>query len=160
MESMSSVGLKNIVCARKQFKFACFSPIPRPDSPLNAIQRLNFSRSRGFSLLELLISLLIFAIGFLGLVSLQHLSFRLTQDTVLQSTAMTLADNLVEQLKVNKPSSIEGSWQKSIEDSLPNAQATLVKQGEYFDIKVQWLESQFSEELSNTQTLELSFRAN
>lgn len=160
MESMSSVGLKIIVRARKQFKFACPGPIPRPDSPLSAIQRLNFSRSRGFSLLELLISLLIFAIGFLGLVSLQHLNFRLTQDTVLQSAAMTLADNLVEQLKVNKPSAIEGSWQKSIEDSLPNAQATLVKQGEYFDIKVQWLESQFSEELSNTHTLELSFRAN
>lgn len=50
----------------------------------------------GFSMIEVLVSLLITVIGVLGMVALQSKAIPYTQDSVQRNTAMMLADDLVD----------------------------------------------------------------
>ncbi|WP_349677016.1 type IV pilus modification protein PilV [Pseudomonas sp. UBA1879] len=52
--------------------------------------------SAGFSMIEVLVSLLITAIGVLGMVALQSKAIPYTQDSVQRNTAMMLADDLLD----------------------------------------------------------------
>lgn len=53
-------------------------------------------RNAGFSMIEVLVSLLIIVIGVLGMVALQSKAIPYTQDSVQRNTAMMLADDLLE----------------------------------------------------------------
>jgi type IV pilus assembly protein PilV len=54
------------------------------------------SHSAGFSMIEVLVSLIITPVGVLGMVALQSKAIPYTQDSVQRNTAMMLADDLVE----------------------------------------------------------------
>lgn len=53
-------------------------------------------RNAGFSMIEVLVSLIITAVGVLGMVALQSKAIPYTQDSVQRNTAIMLADDLVE----------------------------------------------------------------
>jgi type IV pilus assembly protein PilV len=53
-------------------------------------------RSAGFSMIEVLVSLIIIVIGVLGMVALQSKAIPYTQDSVQRNTAIMLVDDLVE----------------------------------------------------------------
>jgi type IV pilus assembly protein PilV len=57
------------------------------------------SRSTGFSMIEVLVSLIIIVIGVLGMVALQSKTIPYTQDSVQRNTAMMLVDDLVEMIR-------------------------------------------------------------
>jgi len=57
-------------------------------------------QSAGFSLIEVLVSLLVTAIGVLGMVALQSKTIPYTQDSVQRNTAIMLVDDLVEMIRV------------------------------------------------------------
>ena len=57
--------------------------------------------SQGFSMIEVLITLLLIAIGVLGMVALQGRSIGYTQDSIQRNTAATLANDLMEQIRAN-----------------------------------------------------------
>jgi len=57
--------------------------------------------ARGFSLLEVLVSLLLVSIGALGMAALQGNSVRYTQDALQRNEAMLLAQQLLEQMRSN-----------------------------------------------------------
>tara|TARA_R110002072_G_scaffold101568_1_gene223652 strand:+ start:12018 stop:12446 length:429 start_codon:yes stop_codon:yes gene_type:complete len=136
------------------FKRACLSRcLSSPRYPLPANQS-------GFSFLELLISLLIFAIGFLGLAALQNLSFKMTHDSVLQASAVSLSSSLVDQLRVKGNTFDLSQWKTLISKELPNGNLALTKQGSQYQLKLQWQESQHSEDPSNNQHYEVKFRLN
>jgi len=66
--------------------------------------RLNKTRLndiRGFTLLEILIAVLVFSIGLLALAKLQITSLRLSDDSLLRSTATILANDMAERLRSN-----------------------------------------------------------
>ncbi len=52
----------------------------------------------GFSLIEVLVALLVLAIGVLGIVMLQLVTLRATRDTLFQSSALNLATTIAEQV--------------------------------------------------------------
>lgn len=56
-------------------------------------------RCGGFSMIEVLVSLLITVIGVLGMVALQSKAIPYTQDSVQRNTAMMLTDDLVEMIR-------------------------------------------------------------
>lgn len=62
------------------------------------------SRSAGFSLIEVLIAMVLLAIGVLGVTGLQLLSKRNNQDSVQQTRAAALAQELVERMRANSSS--------------------------------------------------------
>ena len=55
----------------------------------------------GFTLIEVLVALLIFTIGLLGLASLQVISYKLSSDSLLRSTAAVLANDMIDRMRVN-----------------------------------------------------------
>ncbi|MDH0747932.1 type IV pilus modification protein PilV [Pseudomonas sp. GD03842] len=54
------------------------------------------STTRGFSMIEVLVSLIIIAIGVLGMVALQSKAIPYTQDSTQRNTAIMLADDLID----------------------------------------------------------------
>ncbi|MBS0289912.1 MAG: type IV pilus modification protein PilV [Proteobacteria bacterium] len=56
---------------------------------------------RGFTLLEVLIALVIFSIGLLGLAGLQVLSLRSAGDSILRTVAIIQANDMVDRLRAN-----------------------------------------------------------
>lgn len=59
-------------------------------------------QARGFSMIEVLVSLVIICIGVLGMVSLQGRSIGYTQDSVQRNQASMLASDLLELMRANK----------------------------------------------------------
>ena len=126
----------------------------KPAEPSNQLTIV--SAHAGFSLIEVLISLLIFAVGFLGLASLQHIALSATYDATLRNTAFDLADSLKTRVLVEGVSVDLAAWQQQISERLPNGSGQLGRQGGNYQIQVQWLES--SQAQSPLQNYQIRFR--
>ncbi len=59
------------------------------------------NRNHGFSLIEVLITLLLVTVGVLGMVALQAKTIGYTQDTIQRNVAASLANDLLEQIRAN-----------------------------------------------------------
>ena len=64
--------------------------------------RHRLPRAKGFSLLEVLISIVILSFGLLGMVGLQAAALQANRDSRLQSVATTLAREMAEMMRGNK----------------------------------------------------------
>ena len=78
----------------------------RPDFSPAAVQR----RQAGFTLLEILISLLLIAIGVLGTAGLQALSLKINQGGQLRSQAVVLGLDFVERIEANNVATVAGKY--------------------------------------------------
>lgn len=58
--------------------------------------------SRGFSLIEVLVTIVLTTVGILGMVALQGKSIQYTQDSVNRNTAIALSSELVEIMRANR----------------------------------------------------------
>ena len=58
--------------------------------------------SRGFSLIEVLVTIVLTTVGILGMVALQSRSIQYTQDSVNRNPAVTLAYDLIEIMRANR----------------------------------------------------------
>lgn len=56
---------------------------------------------KGFSLIEVLVTLLLTSIGILGMVAMQGRSIQYTQDAVQRNTAVALANELIDIIRTN-----------------------------------------------------------
>jgi len=63
------------------------------------IKTPNNRRSSGFSMIEVLVTLVLISIGVLGMVALQARTIQYTQDAVQRNTAAMLANDLVELIR-------------------------------------------------------------
>lgn len=64
---------------------------------------INMRLQVGASLVEILVSMVIIAIGLLGLAALQNTSMRLSYDSYLRSQANFLAYDLIDRARANSP---------------------------------------------------------
>lgn len=88
--------------------------------------------SRGFSLIEVLVTIVLTTVGILGMVALQSRSIQYTQDSVNRNAAVTLSNDLIEIMRsyrddlfVNKPPA-EYSYTELVSSSdVYNADGTL-----------------------------------
>jgi type IV pilus assembly protein PilV len=83
----------------------------------------NALKSSGFSMIEVLVSLLIIVVGVLGMVGLQSKAIPYTQDSVQRNTAIMLASDLVELIRSNQfdPSKNIQDFKKMPGASFPSA---------------------------------------
>lgn len=58
--------------------------------------------SQGFSLIEVLVTIVLTTVGILGMVALQSKSIQYTQDAVNRNTAIALTNELVEIMRANR----------------------------------------------------------
>lgn len=75
-------------------------------------------KSRGFSLLEVLVTILLMAVGILGMVAMQGKAIQYTQDSVERTHAAMLANELLEIIRAT-PSSLLDAAGSPLFDSLP-----------------------------------------
>ena len=66
------------------------------------MSKINFRQATGFTLIEVLVSMIILAIGLLGLAALQGISLKDNQDAYLFSQANALAYEMSDRIKANK----------------------------------------------------------
>lgn len=57
--------------------------------------------NKGFTLLEILVAVVIFSIGLLGLASLQTTSLKLTNDSLDRTVATILANDMIDRMRAN-----------------------------------------------------------
>lgn len=77
------------------------------------------SRSRGFSLLEALIAVLVISVGLLGASGLQLLSLRSTNQGLLRSQATTVAGDMAERIRAN-PLAVAGGHFAALSSTVLN----------------------------------------
>lgn len=70
---------------------------------------LDKRRSSGFSMIEVLVTLVLISIGVLGMVALQARTIQYTQDAVQRNTAAMLANDLVELMRA-MPDGLNGFY--------------------------------------------------
>ncbi len=78
-------------------------------------QKHNHSE-QGFSLLEVLISVLILSIGLLGLAALHATSLKANHGAYHKSQATFLAYDIVDRLRANQPGAISGAYNITLAD--------------------------------------------
>ena len=64
------------------------------------------SASRGFTMIELLVALLVFSLGVLALVSIQATAVRMSTDARDRGTAAFLADQILARLLISDPTAV------------------------------------------------------
>lgn len=74
---------------------------------------------RGFSLLEVLVTILLTAVGILGMVAMQGKAIQYTQDSVERTHAVMLANELMEIIRATPSSLEDGATETPFFDSLP-----------------------------------------
>lgn len=67
-------------------------------------------RQCGLTLIELLVTVIILAVGVLGLAGMQTASLRYTQDSYLQTTAMNIAQEIVDRMRANPAATDAGTY--------------------------------------------------
>lgn len=81
---------------------------------------MNRNRQKGFALIEVLVSLLIFALGVLGVAGMQGQAIRVTHDSSQRSQATWLAHEATERIKVNPGGLDSGVYQSEAQTASSN----------------------------------------
>lgn len=68
------------------------------------------SKQSGFSLIEIMVAALILSIGILGVVGLQVVGLKGTQQSYMKQQAMSVVQNLTERMRSNTPGVVAGDY--------------------------------------------------
>jgi type IV pilus assembly protein PilV len=124
--------------------------------------------SRGFTLIEILVALVVLSIGLLGVAALQLLSLRSNHASALRSQATYLAYDIVDRMRANRTAALANgyniafgaaasgvtvaanditAWKQNIARTLPayddsgtirNADGAVIRNGNVFTIRIRW----------------------
>lgn len=96
----------------------------------------------GFSLIELLISLLIFSVGILGLASMQITSMRMVLDAQQYFSASLLASAISNQLQASGSTQGAEFWTQQVSESLPSGLALIESSASNYRVTLSWNSSE------------------
>lgn len=82
----------------------------------------------GFSLMEVLVALLLLAIGLLGFAGMQVIGLRNNANTSLRTQASLLAYDIIERMRANRDSVALHHYDIALADSAPASPTTLAQQ--------------------------------
>jgi type IV pilus assembly protein PilV len=135
-------------------------------TPPNALS----GRSRGFSLIEVLITILIFAIGLLGMAALQAVSMRSNQSANFRTQATALAYMIIDRMRANGEAVMHGEylagmtagncsadpadspiathdievWRQQLACQLPDGQGAITFPGDGVHVQIKWTDAHWS----------------
>ncbi|MEA5444699.1 type IV pilus modification protein PilV [Gammaproteobacteria bacterium AB-CW1] len=138
--------------------------------------RVSSRKEEGFSMLEILISLLILSIGLLGLASLQVVGLQNNHSAYLRSQATILSYEIVDSMRANRQAALEGAynidsygdppgghsnqavemdlqdWWTNLRNALPDGQARVRVDGQgNVIVRVRWLDERRPEDVDGEQ---------
>lgn len=119
--------------------------------------------SRGFTLVEVLVAVVVLSIGLLGLAGLQLSSLQANQQAYLRSQATVIGQDIVERMRANRDAALNGEydvamgagapggadvaandlreWLEALENSLPDGDGEIeVDTDGTAEVTVQWTE--------------------
>ena len=137
------------------------------------------ARTRGFSLIEVLVTLVVLAIGLLSLAALQLATLRNNNSALTRSEATTLVYDILDRMRANRMPAIQGdydivmtadapaesdiagrdlqAWLNALSENLPSGDGAIAVVGRQATVTVQWSEN-WDEGLNN-QPMTLVFRS-
>jgi type IV pilus assembly protein PilV len=92
---------------------------------------------RGFSMLEVLVGLVIFAFGMLGLAGLQTRTLAFSQTSLYRSQATALTDDILDRMRADRANANNGNWNTAFTDVSSTITGTLLYQTDLKDWKQQ-----------------------
>ncbi|MFT6265316.1 MAG: type IV pilus assembly protein PilV [Oleiphilaceae bacterium] len=114
------------------------------------------NKQHGFSMIELLVAMLIFSIGLLGLASLQVTGMRMTRDAELMGRASLYVSSMAEKIRASPSSLVDTvDWNRTIKTALPSGFGEVTAVNRMHTISVSWLESQDSTSNNSWRSYEL-----
>jgi type IV pilus assembly protein PilV len=130
---------------------------------------------RGVSLIELLVALLIFSFGMLGLAGLQLRTLSYSQSSLFRSQAVALTDDVLDRMRASRTDAsipTSGGWNSDFDEAgangsdladwkaevaslLPGGEASIAVTSTNVTIVIRWLDSpdKNREELTSFQTV-------
>lgn len=81
----------------------------------------NYLKQQGFTLLEVLITVLVLGIGLLGLAGLQNASIKSNQSAYDRTQAVIFMDSMQEVMRANRAQARAGAFNKGCTASLPSS---------------------------------------
>jgi type IV pilus assembly protein PilV len=91
----------------------------------------------GFSMIEVLVALLIFAFGMLGLAGLQSRTLAFSQTSLYRSQATALTDDILDRIRLDRTNASSGSWNTDFPDTASTITGTQLYKVEMKDWKQQ-----------------------
>lgn len=74
---------------------------------MNKQARINITRSKGFNLIEILVTMLIMAVGLLGISALQFRGLQYSQDAYVRSQVNFLAYDIADRIRLNRANALD-----------------------------------------------------
>ncbi len=86
-----------------------------------------FRRQRGLSLIEVLIAMLILAIGLLGIAAMQAITLRNSQSAFDRTQAVVLSYAMLDRMRANAPAARAGNYNLAETCAVPTGTTTLIQ---------------------------------
>lgn len=86
--------------------------------------KISKSKQTGFTLIEILVTILIFSIGLLGLAALQSTALKSNHSAYQRSQAIFLAYDMIDRMRANKNMAIAGNYDIALGANPPGADLT------------------------------------
>lgn len=99
--------------------------------------------SRGITLIEVMVAVLILAVGLLGLGALQSFALQSSQFASQRTQATLLAARIADEYRVYRslpapPQALQQNWTAELNRVLPNATLTHQRAGDVLTVTVSW----------------------
>ena len=92
-------------------------------------------KQSGASMIELLVSLLIFSFGMLGLAGLQVRSLSMSQSSLYRSQATALTDDILDRMRADRDNALAGQWTTALTDASSSIATTPLAKSDMKDWK-------------------------
>lgn len=136
----------------------------------------------GFTLVEVLVTMVILSVGLLGIAALHTASLRNSLDSALRSQASALAADIADRMRGNRDAALAGNydiaigatrtvvagsplvdrdlngWKTQLALILPGGEGSIVRAGDVFTITVEWGERGRQGEGTATTTMSFQTR--
>lgn len=85
------------------------------------VKRLVNGRQNGFSMIEVLVTLVILAVGLLGLAGLQSVGLKNNHSSLGRSAATMFAYNIIDRMRANCQNALDGDYDIAIGTAAPSS---------------------------------------
>ena len=108
--------------AERPIKMSAMNPtmaikIPSQQSSMSSCIAPLRRKQRGATMIELLVSFLIFSLGMLGVAGLQTKTVAFSQASLTRSQASALADDIIDRMRADRVNAIAGKWNTDADKS-------------------------------------------